>query len=99
MHMMHMRAEFADEAHLVDHLPDKMRRIVIHSNGAIPGFENAPPDMRGIGDIVSARPFIIAENHRAILESELDSVVARMSDDVRPDLERFFPVVIDMFGG
>src|ERR1051325_10294649 len=46
-----------------------------------------------------ARPFIIAEDHRAVLEGEFDIVVACMGDDVGPDLERFLPIVVDMLGG
>ena len=97
--MQHVRAELADEARLVDHLPDEMRRIEVHADIAAPGLEDAAPDLRRVGDVVPARPFVLAEDHRAVLEGELDAVVARMGDDVGPDLQRILPVGVDCLRG
>src|SRR5687768_4133704 len=93
LHVQDMGAELADEAGLVDHQPDQVRGIVVQPDIAAPCFDDAAPDMGGIGDVVAARPFVVAEDHRAILEGQLDAVVAGVGDDVRPDLQRLGPIV------
>ena len=57
--VQHVRAELADEAGLVDHLPDEVRRVEVHADVAAPGLEDAAPDLRRIGDVVPARPFVV----------------------------------------
>ena len=46
------------------------------------------------GDVVAARPLVVAEQHRAVLERDLPPVVLREADDVRPDAERLLPVLV-----
>src|SRR5262245_29673637 len=94
MRVENMRAEFADEAPLVDHLPDQMRWVEIHPDLAFPRLDDAAPDHGRISYVVPTRPFVIAENDRAVLERQPDVVVAGVSDDVRPDLKRFLPVCL-----
>src|SRR5882757_3238845 len=59
MDMQHVAAEFADETLLVDHLPDEMRGVEVHADVTAPGFQDAAPDIRRVGDVVSAWPFVI----------------------------------------
>jgi len=72
--------ELAEEAGLVDHLPDEVRGVEVHADIAAPGLEDAPPDPRRGGDVVAARPFIPAEDHRAVLERDLYPVLAGVTD-------------------
>src|SRR5687767_1533738 len=98
LHVQDMGPELADEAGLVDHQPDQMRRVVVEPDIAAPRLDDAAPDIGRMGDVVAARPFVVAEDHRAILEGQLDAVVAGVGDDVRPDLQRLRPIVIDVLG-
>ena len=91
LHVQDMGTELADEASLVDHQPDQMRRIVVEPDIAAPRLDDAAPDIGRMSDVVAARPFVVAEDHRAILEGQLDAVVAGVGDDVRPDLQRLVP--------
>ena len=71
-----------------------MRRVVIESDGVAPLFQDPAPDHRRPGYVVAARPLVTTEQHRAVLDGDLDPGVAREPDDRRPDLERDFPVLV-----
>lgn len=47
---------------------------------------------------VPTRPLLITEDHRAVFEGDLAPVVARMGDDVGPDLEGDVPIGVNMQG-
>src|SRR6185295_7470707 len=91
-----MRPELADETGLIDHLPDEVRGVIVHAHVAVPGFEDAPPDVRRVGDVMPPRPLVVAEDHRTVLEGQLDAVLAGKRDDFRPDLLRLLPVRVDV---
>ena len=57
-------------------------------------LEDPAPHARRGREVVAARPLVVAEQHRAVLEGELAAVVVGEADDVRPDAERLVPVVV-----
>ena len=87
-----MRPELADEPRDVDHLQDQVRRVEVEPDRAAPLLEDATPDARRRREVVPARPLVVAEEHRAVLDRDLPAVVLRERHDVRPDLERLLPV-------
>src|SRR5687768_4346899 len=47
-----VRAELADEAALVDHQPNEVRRVVVEPDRAAPLFDDPTPDVRRPSDVV-----------------------------------------------
>src|SRR6187401_202595 len=94
LHVQDVRAELADETRDVDHLEDQVRRVEVEPDAAAPGLENAAPHARRRGEVVAARPLVVAEQHRAVLEGQLPAVVVGEADDVGPDAQRLLPVVV-----
>ena len=87
-----VRPELPDEPRDVDHLEDQVRRVEVEPDRAAPLLEDPAPDARRRREVVPARPLVVAEEHRAVLDRDLPAVVLRERHDVRPDLERLLPV-------
>src|SRR6476661_1166205 len=96
--VQHVRPELLEEPLDVDHLEDQVRRVEVEPDRVAPLLEDAPPLARARGDVVPTRPFVVAEQHRAVLERDLHALVVGEGHDVRPDAERLLPVVIEVLG-
>src|SRR3954466_12694243 len=57
--------ELSDEPGDVDHLEDQVRRVEVEPDRAGPLLQDAAPHPRRRGEVVAARPLVIAEQHRA----------------------------------
>ena len=55
--------------------------------------EHVPPRRRRVHQVVAARPLVVAEDHRAVLDGDLDAVVCRLGDDRRPHLLELLEVL------
>src|SRR3954451_2526602 len=78
--MEDVRAELPDEARDVDHLEDQVRRVEVEADRAAPFLEDPAPDARVGCEVVAAGPFIAAEQHGAVLDGELSSVIPGEAD-------------------
>src|SRR5687768_7170748 len=80
-----VRPELLEEPADVDHLEDEVARVEVQPDGPAPVLEDPPPHPRGRRDVVAARPLVVREQHRAVLERDLAAVVLGEPDDVGPD--------------
>src|SRR5262249_5384253 len=93
-------AEFPDCAAIIDVLPDQVRRVEIETEvRAWNLLEQGLPDGRGHGQVVPARPFILAEQHRAIPDAHGNTFVFPMANNVRPDRAQQIPVFLNGLPG
>src|SRR6188508_712237 len=90
--------EFLQEALDVDHLEDQVRRVEIEPDRVAPSFEDPAPLPWRRRDVVAARPLVVREEHRAVLERDLHALVVGEFHDVGPDAQRLFPVVVEVLG-
>ena len=49
-------------------------------------LEHRAPRVRVVGEVVAARPLVVGEDHRAVLDRDLHAVLARVRDQRRPQL-------------
>src|SRR3954453_23869066 len=70
-----VRAELADEPRDVDHLENQVRRVEVEADRPARFLEDPAPSGRGARGVVSAWPFVTAEQHRAVLDGELAAVI------------------------
>ncbi len=78
--------ELAHHALVIDHLQDEVRRIEVQTEIVIrDDLPHLAPDGRRAGQVVTARPFVIGEEHRAVLDGDLDAAFPGELDDRRPD--------------
>src|SRR6478736_2829698 len=75
-----VRTELADETRDVDHLEDQVRRVEIEPDAAAPGLEDPTPLARRRGEVMATGPFVVAEQHRAVLEGQLPAMVLGEAD-------------------
>src|SRR5450759_2540544 len=87
-------AELLEEPAHVDHLEHEVRRVEVEPDRIAPQLQDSAPHARGRGDVVPARPLVVREQHRAVLERDLPAVVVRERDDLWPDEERLLPVLV-----
>lgn len=91
-------AELAECACAVDLLPDEVGGIEVESDGhGGERLEEAPPDGGVEGDVFSAGPFVLAEEHGAMFDADLHIVRLGEFEDGRPDLGDHLEVLLDGF--
>ena len=74
-----------DRFDVIDHLPYKMRRVIIDSEiVAVQNLEHFSPDLRCCHQVLSARPLIRSEQHRAVLDRNFHIIFFCQFDDRRP---------------
>ncbi len=71
-----------------------MGGVEVEPDRAAPLLQDPAPHPGRGRDVVAARPLVVREQHRAVLERDPASVVLRIADDVRPDAERLLPVLV-----
>ena len=82
-----------DRIHL---LPDQMGGIVVEAEGGAGNVgKHPPPDLRARGEILSPRPFVARERHRAVLDADPHAAIFGELDQRPPGLEKPGPVVVD----
>ena len=70
-------AELVDRPLVVDHQPDEVRRVEVEAEVvARDGREHLAPDRRRPGEVVAARPLVVGEDHRAVLDRDLHAALA-----------------------
>src|SRR5207245_8324264 len=80
-------AELVDRPLVVDELPDEMGGIEVEPEvRGRQDLEQAPPEGRGVREVRAARPLVVAEDHRAVLDRDPDPVLSRVLDERPPDL-------------
>src|SRR5438093_1481529 len=100
MHMHDALAEFTNATHIIYLLPDQVRRVVVEPQVRTGnGLENRLPESRGGRQVLSAWPFVLTKQHRAILQTDLHSLALRFVNDVGPDVLKDRPVRFDRFRG
>ena len=79
----------------VDHLQDQVRRVEVEPDRAAPLLQDPAPDRGLAGDVVAARPLVVREDHRAVLDASIFTPLSwANADDVRPDAQRLLPVLV-----
>ncbi len=79
--------EVVDGALVVDLQPDEVRRVDVEPEVRVGDRrEHLVPDRRRPGEVVAARPLVVAEDHRAVLDRDLHAALAGVGDELRPDL-------------
>ena len=87
------RCERPERVHVLQH---KMRGVVVEpQRGRSDISKCAPPDSRRGEQVLSARPLIPGEQHRAVFNTDPHAQFLGQSDDRLPGLEEPRPVVID----
>ena len=76
-----------------------MGRIEIDAYRAAPLLDDPAPLDGRVGKVVPARPFVVAEDHRTVLDGQLHPVVLGELDDARPDLQGILPVLVGVLRG
>ena len=75
-----------DDALVVDLEPDEMRRIEVEAEAlGRDRLEHLVPHGGRVGDVLAARPFVPAEDHRAVLDRDLHAALLGVADERRPD--------------
>src|SRR5438552_18868968 len=78
--------EIADYPRVIDELPHKVRGVEVQAEVVVgDDLEHLAPDRRRVGKVAAARPLVSGKDHRAVLDRDLHSVVAREMHDRRPD--------------
>ena len=86
-------------ADIVDHLPDKMGWIVVDAQMVtVQDPEYLSPDGRCCHQVLSSRPLVLAEKHRAVFDGNLHVTFLSQFYDRRPDLFYQFQVFLYIFG-
>src|SRR5205807_2914813 len=81
-------------------LPDQVRRVEIEPQARTRDLpKNRLPDGGRDRQVFAAGPFILAEEHGAILDAEVDAFRLSMGDDLRPNALEERPVRIDRPSG
>src|SRR5215211_5820927 len=79
---------------VVDHQPDEVRGVDVEPEVLRRDRgEHLVPDRRGPGEVVAARPFVVAEDHRAVLDCDLDPALTGVVDERGPDLPEALEVL------
>src|SRR5436190_9367969 len=100
MHMHDALAEFTNATHIIYLLPDQVRRVVVESQVRTGnGLENRLPESRGGCQVLSARPFVLTEQHRAVFQANLHALALGFVNDIGPDTLKDRPVRFDRFRG
>ena len=87
VHVQDPVAEVVDRALVVDHLPHEVRRIEVEPEARVgDDVEHLAPDRRCTREVVAERPLVAREQHRAVLDRDLDALGARAVDHRGPDL-------------
>src|SRR5438105_10867932 len=83
--MNEVLAKFADRTYVVDVLKHQMRRIEVQAERPIGEFsKELSPDGGANRKVLSARPFVIAKEHRTILDADFHAGFLRVGDDTGP---------------
>ena len=63
--------ELGKRGQVIHLLPDHVRRVEVQAEmGAGDVVEHPPPDRRGRGQVLAAGPFVLGEEHRAVLDAD-----------------------------
>ena len=81
-----VRAELAQGPRAVDELPDQVRRVEVQPEPAAGEHgEKFAPHVRAHGHVLAARPLVVGEDHRAVLDADPHVGLLGGPQDRRPD--------------
>src|SRR5438034_9144660 len=96
VHVEDAGAEVVHNAHVVDHLPDEVRWIEIEAEVRVrDNLPHPPPDGGGRCQVVSTRPLVVGEDHRAVLDGDLYAMIGGKLHERRPDLFKLTAVLLN----
>ena len=80
-------AEVAHRARHVDALPDQVRRVEVQPEARVGQLrEHLGPDGRRRRQVGAAGPFVVGEQHRAVLDADAHPRRVGLTQDAWPDL-------------
>src|SRR3954451_20038770 len=78
-------AELVHHAHVVNHLPYQVRGVEVQAKVLVgDDLPHLPPDGRTDGQVLAAGPLVVGEDHGAVLDGDLHTVVVGELYDGRP---------------
>src|SRR5580700_1212314 len=94
MYMNDSILKFMQRPNVVDPLPDQMRGIKVEAKMFTGNsVEHSTPDVRCNREVLSARPFIAAEQHRTIFDPNLDVMICCKRNQWFPNRLEKFPIL------
>ena len=91
--------EIVDRLDVVHLLPDEVGRVEVEAEvRAVEDGEDLAPVGGGGHDVLAARPFVVREEHRAVLDGDFHADLLGIADDRGPDFFDQFNVFIHILG-
>ncbi len=99
MYVKELICKFAHRFQITHLLKDHVGWIVVQTE-VVTGnvVEHSSPDDRAMSQILSARPFVAGERHRAVLDPNFDPAFFCVLNDWLPCFQESRPVFVNGFG-